>query len=218
MGCFMGGTASWLPPAFLIWLTTPQFYYILNDQGFWGYIWRNTTDYQQWNVHSTHSTSCVKYDTRFTSRWVGILGIISCHSLPPSPGCGKASRRRISDIDPGVLSAWSHWSLFHVPYFGDCAVTLQSIDLNPVFAGCRFCVRSSSLHPSEVTYQCLEISQASFEGFSCSSCWRMRRSQSSYTRPVRWVDYLVYCPFLMGEKKSDFWLWKPEFCFIWKHN
>lgn len=48
---------------------------------------------------------------------------------------------------------------------------------------------SSSLHPSKAMCQCLETSQALFEGFSCNSCWRMRRSQSSYSLPVRCVDH-----------------------------
>lgn len=58
---------------------------------------------------------------------------------------------------------------------------------------------SSSLHPSEATCQSLETSRASFEGFSCSSCWRMRRCQSSCSLHVRWVAFSLvqYLLFLL---------------------
>lgn len=51
-------------------------------------------------------------------------------------------------------------------------------------------MNSSNQHLSEAMYPSLETSQASFEDCFCSSCWRMRRSQSSYSLPVRWVTQL----------------------------
>lgn len=65
------------------------------------------------------------------------------------------------------------------------------IDFKTVFSGYRFSVSSFSLHPSEATCRSLETFRASFEGFSCSSCWRMRRSLSSCSLPVRWVTFSV---------------------------
>ena len=92
----------------------------------------------------------------------------------------------------------------------DCRSALD-VFMCVCFSLCRFSVSSSSLLPNAATCQSLVTSQASSEDSSCSSCWRTRRCQCSYSLPVRWVGHVLLFlsdgwEFIMESEGSVFYI------------